>query len=1569
MKKWFKIFLSVAVFLQMPVAWSAVKSPQFGYNKNYQKIYMSNRDLYERSQKGKIPSRSGQRPLKNNHVRQVIINGKPLTNDSPLWYQGGAKPVTDRPFTSRNMKLDSIKLPGTSKHLNVAFKDVVGPDGKIYRRYAESGPDGRGRWRDVELPQGPKPSELRQEIQSYRKAGGMIAKRFVLDTLGFYFAGNAVQGTLHRLGGANLDEKFEDKVDEMVKYVEANPDDTTAQMLGHTFASEIFQNYVLLGDPLALEYLNKIKPVLDPRFIQSEFEMSFTEPKGAAHFASFIGINTLYGIWINNQYVKASSYIKANNPRFMSQRTLNSMFKVFRNNYFSMMVASVGASVVTDTAFMAYDCTITKIMDLDPNNLEDRIKLEKCDDAYFEYKTGKIYERWLTTASYQLIPAAYFSANLQRGITFAYNVGQDIFARPKPMMPPGKLNMTGQFRRLVRGTRAQVAGVAEKAAASANTLLNAVDNKVIEKTSQISNPGIQRIAVNGFYTVKGVASPVASMVRIPFSTAAVIGKGVDAAVNGLKGLARAHPAMTFALITVPHFYNFLFWNEIFMPAYEMGMSESHSEFVDSQEDQLIEQMEQARAHGFDARSMIMDRRNRSRSSAGPSFAQYNGALKESLYRYGKFQTQYRNFLLEEGNMGLSNWKMHLMSLDQRLVGAETVYRDFLQKLAEKEKYPEIFNKSNDSLEFFSQVKPLEANANPDDSGRFQLVYKVKDLEGMSEQEINKARMDTVMIARQLLVDTKTQLLPLVAKRTESLWGRARAGMADLMASVGIESYEVLDSADPALVEFINKVDEYLALFKDYNPQRDQVDMTDAQALNRYWLRLHKEWDRGIQKLAQAVRADQGMNDLCQQQALGGLYCLFQYTYERLGAPTFRGQDYFDSLALHMYSTRLASDETSEKTVGNLRTRHYGEYMLGQMACGPDPFADSGNMAFYNTQTALVKKMKDDLAQCKTLITDQVAVCNSGDYEKAGQAVCDRYAAARAESPLLPPDLRPFRRACTSNNLEEAGQRRCESLTTARIDDDRFGGTYFENWLKSPNTYMQSAAKWSYEFFGDFPECSDYVVSKSSFLKSITGFAFGFDPPRLLDQAGICNQGYGMANVDVAKESTGNNALSNNKYNRLMNPFAGEWMVGDKSYRNFVDLVAENLGGHVFRAGNNEFDIFWNNHVKPYSDQLFRHAHDQYLDLVEYSIKPALYGRLHYRTGQLFPPLEDLREIVDVGGLTGWAYRHIRMDEIGAISSLRLELDFYFNEILPELLIGAISVERIQKRRAFEKLRVEKVDDFINEFAKSFEDEGLEITEEGLKIFKAFLTDDPAFEEMEKDLAPEFKMILIGMQVGYPEYIQQELDKFDLSTIVVSDLDMEKQRQQVRDYLSEMQGRFEEKMEMAAKFESKSDKAAFKQNSYELLMLLQRLMIDLGQSELSAQLGEQCSKILNIEKDLPEEQVEALKEEVEALTTEAVEGSPSEQVAAAAAEVEEAPLEGQDKWLEAIRSAEDSEDKVTEVSPNSFKFDSELPEIWVNEMQHEALKQSLQNALNGLTEFSGHINLIEDLNYSERLGIQ
>ncbi|MEZ4873709.1 MAG: hypothetical protein R2827_16000 [Bdellovibrionales bacterium] len=181
--------------------------------------------------------------------------------------------------------------------------------------------------------------------------------------------------------------------------------------------------------------------------------------------------------------------------------------------------------------------------------------------------------------------------------------------------------------------------------------------------------------------------------------------------------------MSFALITVPHFYNFLFWNEIFMPVNKMGMSESHSEYVDDQAAEILNEIELAKNHDFNPYSIAKSLSPRSRtapSSIAPR-------LKGQLHDYGSFQQQYRNFLLENANLAISNWKTHLIELDQRLQGAETIYGDFLNKLAHKEDYPELFENRNGQLEFLMQVKPQEAVLNLDSNERMGYVYQEKIL--------------------------------------------------------------------------------------------------------------------------------------------------------------------------------------------------------------------------------------------------------------------------------------------------------------------------------------------------------------------------------------------------------------------------------------------------------------------------------------------------------------------------------------------------------------------------------------------------------------------------------------------------------------------------------------------------------------------------------------------------------------------------------------------------------------------------------------------------------------------------
>ena len=83
-------------------------------------------------------------------------------------------------------------------------------------------------------------------------------------------------------------------------------------------------------------------------------------------------------------------------------------------------------------------------------------------------------------------------------------------------------------------------------------------------------------------------------------------------------------------------------------------------------------------------------------------------LSNMIKSYGKFQTQYRDFVLEDTHMAMGNWKSQLIQLDQRAVGAHTVYKDFLNKYQNKEQYPELFSQRDRNLEYFMQVMPMQA---------------------------------------------------------------------------------------------------------------------------------------------------------------------------------------------------------------------------------------------------------------------------------------------------------------------------------------------------------------------------------------------------------------------------------------------------------------------------------------------------------------------------------------------------------------------------------------------------------------------------------------------------------------------------------------------------------------------------------------------------------------------------------------------------------------------------------------------------------------------------------------------
>ncbi|MEZ4873713.1 MAG: hypothetical protein R2827_16020 [Bdellovibrionales bacterium] len=261
----FNFFLSFTLLLQAPVAFSAPRNggSMGGYNKNFhvldriqQRQPRNGAESYQRQQQniqrenerwannqnrnGQVTQSQRNQGLVNARQRgsllsqqssKWMVDGKLLNNQHPIWYEGDARP--DFPKEGKlSHRYNTVQYP--SSHPNTAYRDFIGPDGEVYRRHVTVTPErtetvvnesGRSRrvlqqrtaqFRDVILPDGTKPSDLRSQLKSYREMRAPILPKFALDTLGFYFAGNAVQGSLHSLGGLKINEKFNGAVTEMI---------------------------------------------------------------------------------------------------------------------------------------------------------------------------------------------------------------------------------------------------------------------------------------------------------------------------------------------------------------------------------------------------------------------------------------------------------------------------------------------------------------------------------------------------------------------------------------------------------------------------------------------------------------------------------------------------------------------------------------------------------------------------------------------------------------------------------------------------------------------------------------------------------------------------------------------------------------------------------------------------------------------------------------------------------------------------------------------------------------------------------------------------------------------------------------------------------------------------------------------------------------------------------------------------------------------------------------------------------------------------------------------------------
>lgn len=237
------------------------------------------------------------------------------------------------------------------------------------------------------------------------------SKRYLIDSVGFYVAGNLVNRITNGF-------RSDTETKELMKKIESGQFSAQASQ----FINE--QIYPLANTILHIDKMFDFEPIMDPIFYETEINR-LKDPHGQANFFSFIAINSLYGQILQTK-LRNKDYMASITPQHAK------FLNLAAGQYASMGVASLGANIVTEIGFGIADCTLPKVMKYAE---EDNIAaLTKCDRFKEDFVNSKMAQRWFFDMAFSLLPTVYFSHLTSKFFTGAFTLDK-MFEKPSLGMP------------------------------------------------------------------------------------------------------------------------------------------------------------------------------------------------------------------------------------------------------------------------------------------------------------------------------------------------------------------------------------------------------------------------------------------------------------------------------------------------------------------------------------------------------------------------------------------------------------------------------------------------------------------------------------------------------------------------------------------------------------------------------------------------------------------------------------------------------------------------------------------------------------------------------------------------------------------------------------------------------------------------------------------------------------------------------------------------------------------------------------------------------------------------------
>ncbi|MCB0415373.1 MAG: hypothetical protein KDD50_13640 [Bdellovibrionales bacterium] len=1164
-----------------------------------------------------------------------------------------------------------------------AYVKYYEKDGIRYRSIIQMTPDG-----PIEILQNAptiaeidaaSPRGLKNFFAKAKRMGKHVGKRFLLDSAGFYIANNMVAY------GANKLSYFNDL---------ENP---SYQAAAKQMAQEEGDNPVLAFTKkfFEIDKLVAAGSYSDPAWVSSQIEHT-TSIAGSANFMSFIAINSILSEAQANYIRKKQAF------DVMGFATKDSQMSRFKGNlllkastYPNMAAASLGSSVIVEMGTLAYQCTFPKIMnyiqwEIDQN--EEHHLLTECNRAYYNFQSGQTALTWLYDTTFKLLPAAGAAALSKWAITGGIAAVFNSLAR-------------GLVKTGVLGTEAQIR-LLNAQAARAEAGIKWYSFKKIGDLHPIERGKY-------FPTFTGTlkANP---KIRIFF-------EGFEKSATGRFiakfKMLRGNFILTFGIMSLS-FANFVAWDRIMTPLANVFKANSHAGYISDEEKEIKKEITQANELKYNEEAYL------SRLKVNPEG--YSGYkidhLIDRVYNYGRYQANWREFLMVNPTMAHASWTSFIDKMSNRYRASEYFYSKFMDdyseyknnleskpqgELSEAEaRVVDLFKPRK--FNYLEGVKPSEIATQTvyDKHVAFYSPIPHRDTEEAEAQGLYLPYLDLdnkVYGAQQSLAKDQSFMhkyfgqfmAPKAESGEELIENEVSVREQVLMQKAQTEEdIKKIQEADRQMVEETGSKDAHEAHKKTFlesireglfgSPPEDKTQADNRPELKPENISVYYSPREQKEVVFIKDASNKSPDDLINgrritiESAAQYIDLALEILNSLEGEKTESRQDHSYLSKRLQYVKRLLLAHLSYKY--KLKDKAVGEWTVKEK---------EEIQSYWDQGVAMVyKAVNESPAEAK--------LCSEGHYQKVYCIWNSMYEA------LGKPQLRgEAYLSLIDKELEAQDIQIYSEDHYKKVETKKYG-----EYLLSTMACGPSVKQHKQEFLSS--DITDIKVFRK-FVNSMVSVDMVYDEKNLAsfqDIPGINMNFWGPRITNLVNEETDynicNSSLSGgNQWSYLTdkgdgtkreyaNPLLWSWTVKQKDpetnrvkrkhYSHMVDLILDNidpeLSKYIYREKDNHSMMkgWWARKVGNYYERYLRDADAMYRSILENSTLPTIYGPNNYAVSKeidkLWPETVDKEEFEKTTFMRHYNY--------GIIDSIRLELDFYQEDVLIPVLTYGLDREKADR---------------------------------------------------------------------------------------------------------------------------------------------------------------------------------------------------------------------------------------------------------------------------------------------------